>query len=392
MAIISAIIFIYFFIYVFYNLSLSIAGLFPNKIKCGYVINQSKICILIPGYKEDEVILTSTNFALNQNYPDDLFDVFVVADSFKKNTIAELSKTRANIIEVQFEKSTKSKSINKALEAINGNYKLVVILDADNLIRNDFLQKINQYYQNGTESMQARRVAKNLNTKVAILDAISESINNHIYRKGTANLGLSSALIGSGMIFKYEVFKNIMRKIKAVGGFDKELQIELVKLGYKIKYLDDTIVFDEKVETVSHYQNQRRRWMSVQFIYLRKYFIPGFLQLIKGNFDYFNFAIFHNIFLPKFLSISLIGIFSIVYLFFNPVISLLWLGLIFIFFISQLIAIPKKMFPFFLSAITYLPILFYSSIFSFFNLKGANKTFINTNHSKSEIDNNLFQL
>jgi len=34
---------------------------------------------------------------------------------------------------------------------------------------------------------------------LALLDGISEEINNNIFRKGHQTLGLSSALIGSGM-------------------------------------------------------------------------------------------------------------------------------------------------------------------------------------------------
>ena len=41
-----------------------------------------KIAVLIPGYKEDEVILEVAQDALMQDYPSEWYDVIIVADSF----------------------------------------------------------------------------------------------------------------------------------------------------------------------------------------------------------------------------------------------------------------------------------------------------------------------
>jgi hypothetical protein len=37
-----------------------------------------------------------------------------------------------------------------------------------------------------------------------------------------------------------------MKNIDAVGGFDKELELKLLKQGYKFEYRDDAICYDEK--------------------------------------------------------------------------------------------------------------------------------------------------
>jgi hypothetical protein len=57
------------------------------------------------------------------------------------------------------------------------------------------------------DAIQCHRCAKNANNDVAVLDGTSEEINNTIFRKAHNRLGLSSALIGSGMCFKYDLFK-----------------------------------------------------------------------------------------------------------------------------------------------------------------------------------------
>jgi cellulose synthase/poly-beta-1,6-N-acetylglucosamine synthase-like glycosyltransferase len=115
-------------------------------------------------------------------------------------------------------------------------YEIAVVLDADNVMASDFLSKVNAAFESSFTAIQGHRKAKNMNTSLAILDAISEEINNHIFRKGHRVLGLSSAIIGSGMAFRYGFFKNLMSGVTAIGGFDKEIELKMLKEGHKIEY------------------------------------------------------------------------------------------------------------------------------------------------------------
>jgi len=75
------------------------------------------------------------------------------------------------------------------------------------VIAKDFLTKINAAFEKNSFAVQGHRAAKNMNTSLAILDAASEEINNHIFRKGHRAVGLSSAIKGSGMDFRYSFLK-----------------------------------------------------------------------------------------------------------------------------------------------------------------------------------------
>jgi hypothetical protein len=54
--------------------------------------------------------------------------------------------------------------------------------------------------------VQGHRAAK-IQGAFAMLDAMSEEINNNIYSKGHRTIGMSSRLVGSGMAFSYQLFK-----------------------------------------------------------------------------------------------------------------------------------------------------------------------------------------
>ena len=194
-----------------YILIFAFAGLFESKKrKPKKDSRKRKYAVMIPGYKEDQIILDVAKDALKQNYPSNLYDIIIIADSFSPETLSSLKKLPIKVIEVSFESSTKAKALNKAMDELHDDYDVALILDADNLMESNFISKINTAFDNGFIVVQGHRTAKNTNTAFAILDAVSEEINNNIFRKGHRNLGLSAALIGSGMAIEYSYFKNMM--------------------------------------------------------------------------------------------------------------------------------------------------------------------------------------
>jgi cellulose synthase/poly-beta-1,6-N-acetylglucosamine synthase-like glycosyltransferase len=371
----------------FYIFVLSIAGLFGIKRHKPKQSHQRKFAVMIPGYKEDAVIVDVALDATKQNYPLELFDVVIIADSFKPETIEKLKALPIKLIEVSFDKSTKSKALNKAMEQLPENYyEVAMILDADNLMERDLLQKTNQSFDEGFRVVQGHRAAKNLNTSLALLDAISEEINNHLFRKGHRVLGLSAALIGSGMAFEYDFFKNLMKEVKAIGGFDKDLELRLTRNGDKIDYLDNALVYDEKVSETKSFSNQRRRWLSAQFVYFTQSFIPATKDLItKGNVDYFLKS-FQMIQPPRIILLGLSWMLAIVSLFLlNDRFTPIWVSIFIMVNFSMLIAIPQKFWnKQFLIALMALPKGFWLMFQTLFKLKGANKTFIHTAHGQDK--------
>ena len=205
--------------------------------------------VLFPAYKEDSVILHSVKDFLKNEYPRDLYDVIVISDQMSEKTNKKLLNLSAKVVEIKNASSTKTNALRKAVEYIdNGTvkYDVVVILDADNLTDNDFLEKINDAFYSGCSAVQTHRVAKNRDTNIAVLDAVSEEINNSIFRKGHTQIGFSSALIGSGMAFEYELFKDCIMSSKHIG-IDKQLEQILLLQNIYIEYLEVVYTYDEKV-------------------------------------------------------------------------------------------------------------------------------------------------
>jgi len=354
--------YIYFASAAVYVVIFAFAGIFPLKQKTPCSLKYNKFAILIPGYKEDAVIVDVAKEALKQDYPGDKYDIVIIADSFQAPTLIELRRLPVKLVEVSFDVSTKSKALNKAMETIGDDYDVALILDADNVMETDFVLKINQAFNNGFHVVQGHRVAKNMNTSFAVLDAISEEVNNHIFRKGHRKLGFSSALIGSGMAFDYSFFKETMAGVKAVGKSDV-------------------------------FAKQRKRWLSAQFVYFGRYFFPGLYHLFfKGNIDFFD-KVYQMVSPPRIL---LIGLTSIITFFYALVFFLFpenqlftfsvkhWIVVFLLVIFAFLLSIPLRFYnKNTLIAVLTLPKAFALMFLSLFKLRGANKKFIHTEHGTS---------
>lgn len=390
MYILEIIILSYFGYVSLYSFTLSMAGLFYKAPNLPQAKRLRRVAVLIPAYKEDQVITGVAEQALQQNYPADLFDVVVIADSLKSTTLEKLRALPIKVVEVVFEKSTKVKAMNRAMEVLGDDYDCVLILDADNVMERDFIRKMNDLFDAGYLAVQGRRDPKNENTSLALLDGLSETINNFIYRQGNVALGWSASLNGSGMMFDYAICKNILSQMDSIGGFDRELELQLLERGIKVFFSRNVIVYDEKVANQQVFERQRKRWISSHFFYLRKYFWEGWRKFFHGNIAFFNSSVLRNIQLPRLLNLGLLCItilLSVILSSYTYVHPLIWVGLLLLNILAMAFAVPRRLYNRkLLKSVILLPRLFAKMFLLLFKLKGANKTFIHTPHGRMEMN------
>ena len=245
----------------------SIASLFSKSIEVSVSKIQRRFIVLIPAYKQDAVIEHTVISILSQSYPQRMFDVTVISDHQSEMTNMRLAQYPITLLTPNFAESTKAKSLQYAILNLPEFkiYDVVVILDGDNIVDTEFLANVNNAYETAaTKAIQMHCISRNRDTAAARMDAVFEEINNNIFRKGHINLGLSSALAGSGVAYDFEWFKeNVMLTKKA--GEDKELEALLLRQGVFIDYFDNIYVYGEKKRTTTTLNEQRGRWAAQQF-------------------------------------------------------------------------------------------------------------------------------
>ena len=230
----------------------------------------SRFCILIPAYSSDGFIHATVQSALNQDYPKDKFRVIVISDHMKTETDETIRRTGAEVLTVHFENSTKAASLKAAMEYLGPSAAdYVVILDSDNIVENTFLNQMNRSLSGRNIALQGHRCAKNIDTPIAKADGIFEEVNNLIFRAGHCTLGLSSALIGSGMALPYQWFFKTSGEF-VTSGEDKEMELKLLKDGIFVEYDPDIHILDEKTRSIRNLQKQRMRWLTSQYYLIGK--------------------------------------------------------------------------------------------------------------------------
>ena len=355
----------------------------------------SSFLILFPAYKEDSVIVHSVRQFLEQTYPKGLYEVVVISDHMQDDTNELLRQLPITLLTPQFEKSSKAKAMQYAIKEINGQsstangqsstvngqFDYIVILDADNVVLPDFLGQVNVSCQQGYRAIQCHRCAKNCDNDVAVLDGVSEEINNTIFRKAHNTIGLSSALIGSGMCFTFEWFKRNVNFLNSAVE-DRELESLLLQETIFIKFEENIHVFDEKVCNHDNFERQRLRWLNGQLQTLL-IMLPNIPHAIAtGNINYIDKTI-QQALIPRSILLVLIPVFSFIMLCLAPVWSLKWWALFLVLCLSLYIAIPSRLRTGMVFAkLTSFPHLVLKMIKNLFHLNKNNKEFFHTTHGK----------
>ena len=302
---------------------------------------ESTFLVLFPAYSEDRVIVGSVKKFLFQNYPQDKYHVAVISDHQQESTERLLSGLPVTVLRPVFDKSSKAKALQYAISEVSGQYNYVVVLDADNIVETNFLHRLNILLKEGYKAVQCHRCAKNSDSSVSVLDGVSEEINNTLFRKAHNLIGLSSALIGSGMCFDYSWFSSHVTKLTTAGE-DRELEVFLLREGIYIKYADDILVFDEKVSSADNFQRQRQRWMSAQvncFLSMLRHLPEAVIHL---NINYIDKTI-QQMLIPR--SMLLLGLLFMSFLIsiIAPWWSLKWWSLLLLTCLSLFLAIPARL-------------------------------------------------
>ena len=350
----------------------------------------TKFAVLFPAYKEDKVIIPAIYSFLQQDYPRELYDIIVISDQMQESTNEALRQLPVRLLIADYTDSSKAKAMSLAMNATADiPYDAVVIMDADNTAGTSFLSELNPVFQSGARAVQAHRTAKNTNTDIAVLDAASEEINNSIFRSGHIALGLSSALIGSGMALEACWFRQHIHLLETAGE-DKEMEALLLKQRIHIEYLEHVYVKDEKTQKKEGIKNQRKRWIAAQFGALRASLPHLPKAFIQGNFDYCD-KICQWMLPPRLIQLA--GVFGLTFV--GLILSLCngsneWMIAIKWWILSaaqvaaMMLPVPGgRLFTKQVGkAITKMPMLALTMIGNLFKLKGANKKFIHTEHGE----------
>lgn len=333
--------FLLYLIAVLYLLFFALSSIFKIGAKYPKAKKKYRYLVLFVSNGENQVA-DSVRAFLKQDYPTENYDIIVVSNNESDELNAELSELPITLLKMNFKIHHKTHSLQHAMGTLDGkSYHAVVIMEGNNTASSDFLDKINNAYYSGGMAIQAHRLAKSCDTDTAVLDAVSEEINNSIFRRGHVNIGLSAGLVGSGMVFSFDWFRDNIMQVTPVG-LDKQLETKLIEQAIFIEYLNDVYVYGDKVSDSSEFGNQRRQWAKTTKdnfkLAVRK--LPA--ALFHGNYDYCN-KLFQWILPSRILLIGTLVVISVLMTGISWSLSLKWWGILLLLVVAFSIAIPDSL-------------------------------------------------
>lgn len=312
---------------VLYMLLFTICSMFSHKGALPKTNHQNRFIILITAYKNKGVLQTVRSM-LAQTYPQRQFDISVVSDHNDEMTNMRLAQEPVTLLTPNFEKSTKAKALQLAINNLPQFkiYDIVVVLDAGDLVETEFLENINAAFESaGTKAIQTHILSRNRDTTAARMGAIFEEINNSIFRRGHIAVGLSAGLMGSGCAFDFNWFKTNIFNIKTAWE-DKELDAMLMRQHVHVDYFDQIYIYNEKTRESDEFNRERGRWLKAQYLTLLKNikYLP--VALVNRHYSWAD-KIIQWMLLPRMVLMAVIILMSIVMPMIYTTLAFKWWGL-----------------------------------------------------------------
>ncbi len=224
-----------------------------------------KYAILVAARNEEAVIANLVDSIRRQNYPQDLVDIFVVADNCTDKTAEEARRLGAVCYE-RFDSAhrTKGFALQFLVECIRKDYGInayeaYFIFDADNLLHPDYLKNMNDAFDAGEKIVTSYRNTKNFGD-----NWISASYGIHWLRtvrnehRAKSLFRLATRIQGTGFMFANELIENGWNYTSLTE--DRAFCADAVANGYKISYNHNAVFYDEQPVSLKIALRQRVRW------------------------------------------------------------------------------------------------------------------------------------
>lgn len=256
---------------------------------------QHKFAVVISARNESGVIGNLIKSIKTQKYPQELVDVFVIADNCTDNT-AEAARNAGAIVYERFntEQVGKGYALDWLFNIIKSehsdkNYEAYIIFDADNILDPNYIAEMNKVFDNGYRIITSYRNSKNYDSNWITAGYSLWFLREAKYLNNSRmHLGTSCAISGTGFLVSADVIEKNGGWIHHLLTEDIEFTIDSVIKGEKIGYCANAILYDEQPTVFHQSYTQRLRWAKGFYQVFKNYGAKLFKGAVKGSFSCFD--------------------------------------------------------------------------------------------------------
>ncbi len=241
-----------------------ITGIFFTR-RFKATVQKHKYAVLVAARNEEAVIGNLVDSIRKQDYPSELVDIFVVADNCTDKT-AERARELGAVCYERFDPDhrTKGYALQFLVENIKKDYGIdayegYFLFDADNLLKKDYITRMNESFDAGEKIITSYRNTKNFGD-----NWISASYGLHWLRtvrnehRARSLFHLATRIQGTGFLFAWEIIKDGWHYVSLTE--DRAFCADAVAQGYQISYNHEAIFYDEQPVNMKIAMRQRIRW------------------------------------------------------------------------------------------------------------------------------------
>ncbi|ANE22480.1 N-acetylglucosaminyltransferase [Denitrobacterium detoxificans] len=246
-----------------------------------------KYAVLVSARNEATVIADLIHSIRVQNYPQELIDVFVIADNCTDNT-AEIARTAgAHVFEREnTEQRGKGYALDYGYKNIqryygDAGYEAYFVFDADNVLDVNYFREMNNTFDSGAIASTSYRNSKNFDSNWISAGYGVWFLREAKYlNQSRLTLNTSCAVSGTGFFIAAEVLAKSDGWKWHLLTEDIEFSTSTICEGGRIAYCPTAVLYDEQPITFRDSWRQRERWAKGFYQVFGHY---G-LRLVKGMF------------------------------------------------------------------------------------------------------------
>jgi 1,2-diacylglycerol 3-beta-glucosyltransferase len=246
---------------------------------------RSRLMVIVPAHNEVGMIGECVRSLRAQRYPQELYQVVVVADNCSDATAAVAEAAGAEIL-VRHVSDLRGKghALRWAIERVLGTPTppdAVVVVDADSVADPDFLRELEAVFVEGHRVVQADDVLRTEPGRPgALLEAAALLLRNRVRFMGRGRFGLPASLCGNGMLLATTVLSAHPWHAFSVTE-DAEYALSLLTAGVPTTFAPRARVIAAPTEGGHGAYTQSLRWDGGRLALTRAWMLPLLLSGLR---------------------------------------------------------------------------------------------------------------
>lgn len=225
---------------------------------------RTRFACLVAARNEEAVIGALVESLKKQDYPDALYDIFVIPNNCTDDTESEALCAGAKIFRCFEPVRCKGDALHEAVAwLLPQRYDAFCVFDADNVADEQFLARMNDAFCAGAQVCKGAMRAKNpYDSWLSGCYGLYFTLFDTFFSRARMSCGLSSKLVGTGFAVHRAVLERFGGWNTSTIAEDAEFAAQCAANGVRVCFVPGALTYDEAPNDFAVSLRQRRRWCS----------------------------------------------------------------------------------------------------------------------------------